>query len=61
MSGKIGHNTPQNGLWSPDQDDCALSIQRPNVFWVFFAIYDGKHPKQVSWSISIKTVSINEG
>ena len=48
MSGKIGHNTPQNGLWSPDQDDCALSIQRPNVFWGFFAIYDGKHPKQVS-------------
>ena len=47
MSGKIGHNTPQNGLCSPDQDDCALPIQRPNVLF-FFAIYDGKHPKQIS-------------
>ena len=47
MSGRIGHNTPPNGVGSLDSDDCALSVQAPNVF---FAIDDGKCPKQVNSS-----------
>ena len=46
-SGRRGHNTPHNGVGSPDSDDCALSVQASNVF---FAIDNGKRPKQANSS-----------
>ena len=44
-SRRTGHNTSPNGVASQDSDDCALSVQASNVF---FAIDDGKHPKQLN-------------
>ena len=46
-SGRTGHNTPHNGVRLPDSDDCSLF---PGVKCVFFAIDDGKRPKQVNSS-----------
>ena len=46
-SGRTGHNTPRNGVGSPDSNDCALSVHASNVF---SAIDDGKRPKQVNSS-----------
>ena len=46
-SGTTGHNTPHNGVGSPDSNDCALSVPVSNLF---FAIDDGKCPKQVNSS-----------
>ena len=31
MNGRIGHSTSHNGVWSPDEDGCSLSIQAPNA------------------------------
>ena len=31
-SRRIGHNTPHNGVGSPDSDYCALSLQASDVF-----------------------------
>ena len=45
--GRTGHNTPHNGVGSPDSDDCALSVQASNVF---FAIDNSKRPKQINSS-----------
>ena len=46
-SGTTGHNTPHNGVGSPDSNDCVLSLPASNLF---FAIDDGKCPKQVNSS-----------
>ena len=42
MSGRIGHNAPNNSVGSPDSDHCALFAQASNVF---FAVDDGKRPE----------------
>ena len=55
ISGRIGYSTPHNGVWSPDEDGCALSIQTSNVF---FATDDGKRPKQILTKIRI--ININQ-
>ena len=34
-SRRIGHNTPHNGVGSPDSDYCALSLSRRQMFFCY--------------------------